>query len=58
MWAWYDKGDILHKLKRYEEAVAAFDRAIELDDKNAWAWHEKGQALYDLERYEESLTAY
>ncbi len=52
------EADILHKLNRSEEAVAAFDRAIELDGNNAWFWHRKGETLRELQQYTEALTSY
>ncbi len=43
---------------RYSEAVAAYDRALALDDKYTWTWIGKGDALRHLQRYEEALAAY
>ncbi len=52
------KGDSLAKLKRYEEAIEAYEKAIELDPKDAYAWVNKGFALDELKRYEEAIEAY
>ncbi|MBU7018873.1 MAG: tetratricopeptide repeat protein, partial [Theionarchaea archaeon] len=41
-----------------EEALEAFEKAIELDDKNISAWINKGYALRNLRRYEEALEAF
>lgn len=61
---WLYKGYTLRQLKRYEEAIAAIDKAIEIN-KN-WdtqfigeAWSSKGWILlYKLGRYEEAIIAY
>jgi Flp pilus assembly protein TadD len=55
---WYDEGKTLRNLKRYEEALAAFEQAIRLDPNHAVYYNEKGLALYDLKRYEEALAAF
>jgi len=52
------KGDILANLKCYEEAIKAYEEAIELDPDNALIWNNKGVTLQDLNRYEEALEAY
>ena len=45
-------------LKRYEEAVAAYDDALALDPMNAAAWYSTGNALGALGRYEEALQSF
>ena len=38
MSAWLGRGNVFYKLKRYDEAFAAYDRALALkpDFENAW----------------------
>jgi tetratricopeptide (TPR) repeat protein len=48
----------LGSLGRYEEALASFDKAIELDPNDAWAWSLRGMALVSLGRYEEALASF
>jgi tetratricopeptide (TPR) repeat protein len=55
---WNNKGHILEKLERYEEALIAYEWAIQLDAKNADYYRDKGRVLEKLERYEETLVAY
>ncbi len=55
---WLNKGNELYDLKRYEEALEAYNRAIQLAPNDALAYHNKGYALDDLKRYEEALEAY
>ncbi|MBZ0284363.1 MAG: tetratricopeptide repeat protein [Anaerolineae bacterium] len=53
-----DKGYSLTELNRMDEALAAYDRAIGLQNDNALAWARKGRALRLLARYEDALTCY
>jgi tetratricopeptide (TPR) repeat protein len=32
-------------LKRFEEEITYFDKAIEIDPKEGYAWNQKGDAL-------------
>ena len=57
--ALYGKGATLFLLKRYEESVSAYDRAIQTSAHPDARYHYgKASALRKLERYEESLAAY
>ncbi|MFA5347581.1 MAG: tetratricopeptide repeat protein [Methanoregula sp.] len=56
--AWYHKGLILSQLKRFEEALSAYDEAIRLDPDYAPVWSDKGFTLRQLNRFEEALSAY
>jgi tetratricopeptide (TPR) repeat protein len=47
--------EALAKLHRYDEAVAYFDRALEIDPLNADAWVSRGEALRRLSRYAEAI---
>ena len=55
---WKYQADALAKLKRYEEAIAKYDRAIELESDYAWTWKNRGDALCELKRYEEAIGSY
>jgi tetratricopeptide (TPR) repeat protein len=55
---WLKEGNALYGLKRYEEALAAFEQAIRLDPNDASTYHGKGIALGGLKRYEEALAAF
>ncbi len=54
---WIREGNALNGLKRYEEALAAYEQAIRLDPNYVHAYNGKGNALSDLKRYEEALAA-
>jgi serine/threonine protein kinase len=47
---WLDEGDALFELKRYGEALTAYDQAIRLDPNLAMAYNNKGNVLDGLER--------
>jgi tetratricopeptide (TPR) repeat protein len=54
---WFDRGNELFELGRYEEAIASYDQAIEINP-HFKTWFNRGIALDDLERYEEAITSF
>ncbi len=44
-----------HEAKRYREALAAYEQAIQLDPGFSYAYNGKSLALYNLKRYKEAL---
>jgi Flp pilus assembly protein TadD len=55
---WNDKGIDLAEQGKYNEALQAFDKAIEINPKDAPTWNDKGDALRLLGRVDEADTAY
>ena len=55
---WSVFAGVLNRLERYDEAIAAADRAIEIDASSETAWYHKGNALFALGRFEDALAAY
>jgi|GEM_PF-1693680 len=56
---WLVEGEALLNSGRYNESIAPFDKAIEIDSQYADAWNKKGIALfYGMLRYDESLECY
>jgi tetratricopeptide (TPR) repeat protein len=51
----FDKGILLQALKKYEEAVDFFGRAINLEPFHAEVFYERGRALVELGVYPEAL---
>ena len=45
------EGKGLHDAGKYEEAVASFDKALEIKPKFADVWNSKGDALLKLKKY-------
>jgi len=55
---WYNKGNVLSDLERYDEAIDAYDKALEMKKESHEAWNNKGAVLSDLERLDEAINAY
>ena len=54
---WFNEGNALSNLGRYEEAIVAYDKALEINPQYSDAWNNKGIALSYLNRYEEASEA-
>ncbi|PZO36076.1 MAG: hypothetical protein DCF19_22480 [Pseudanabaena frigida] len=54
---WFDQGAALQKENKFEEAVAAYENALNSISKYE-AWFNKGLSLWKLGRYEESIASY
>ena len=57
-YAWVNKGFALIRQSKYDEAIKAFDKAIELNPQYADAWSNKGVALYDQGKFDEAIKAF
>jgi tetratricopeptide (TPR) repeat protein len=55
---WYSRGYALDQLGRYEEAIASYDRNLELSSDNYAVLYRRGIALLNLNRYEAAITNY
>jgi tetratricopeptide (TPR) repeat protein len=56
--SWYKKGQELTENESYEEALNAYDRAIELDPENPRIWMGKGDTQIRMGNYNESRETY
>lgn len=56
--AWCTKGYSLAALGQFEEAVEAFDRAIEREPAYRDAWAGRGKSLATLGRREEAVASF
>jgi tetratricopeptide (TPR) repeat protein len=58
---WYVKGEALSELGQYEESIACFDKALEINTKNiptiAHAWYMKSQSFFGMKLFDKSLTS-
>jgi FOG: TPR repeat len=52
-----NKGNDLYASKKYEEAIAAYEKAIQFKPDHANAWNNRGAALVELKRYDEALAS-
>ena len=55
---WYYRGSDLYGQGKYDEAIKAYDKAIEIVPSYADAWTGKGNALYGLGKYDEAIKCY
>ncbi len=55
---WIDEAKIYQSIGRSEDALTAFDRAIQLDPPDVTTYKDKANMLYDLQRYQDALTTF
>ncbi|WP_249267949.1 tetratricopeptide repeat protein [Microcystis aeruginosa FBCC-A68] len=55
---WHKKGLIHAMGKEYEQAIASWDRALEIKPDDPDAWFIRGFALYNLGRFEQAIASY
>ena len=53
-----NKGNALNNLNKYDEAIKAYDKAIEINPQNSMAWYNKGNVFTNLNKYDEAIKAY
>jgi len=53
-----NKGYALDSQGKYDEAIQAYDEAIEIDPQYVGAWINKGSALYSQGKYDEAVQAF
>lgn len=54
----YQQGETLANLQRYDDALAAYDRAIGIRQDFPEAWKGRGQMLAQLQQYQPALDAF
>ncbi|MCG9893501.1 MAG: tetratricopeptide repeat protein [Thermosynechococcaceae cyanobacterium MS004] len=50
-------GNCLGRLERFEEAIASYDKALQIKPDDPQSWHARSDALYSLGRYEEAIVS-
>ena len=55
---WLSVGNLLKQKGNYTGAIAAYNKALEIDSKEKQAWVNKGDALNLLGNYTGALAAY
>jgi predicted TPR repeat methyltransferase len=55
---WLGQGNALYRLRRLDEALAAYEKALSLRPELAEAWLGRGNVFYNSKRHEEALAAY
>jgi tetratricopeptide (TPR) repeat protein len=56
--AWYNKGIVLAKLDRTDDAISAYDMALNIDPAFGTAWNNKGNIFARLGKYEKAIEAF
>jgi tetratricopeptide (TPR) repeat protein len=56
--SWHGLGESFFQLKRHNEAISAYKKAIELAPKYVSPWLGLGRVYYHLNQYEEAIQAY
>src|SRR5215469_2839219 len=54
----FSTANVSYELKRYEEALDSYDRALAIRPDFAHALGNRGNVLFELKRYEEALDSY
>lgn len=52
------EGNRLLAAKRYEEAIAAYERALQLKPNACYVWQQRGEAMRRVQRYAEAIASY
>ncbi|MGB3267387.1 MAG: tetratricopeptide repeat protein, partial [Microcoleus sp.] len=55
---YHDLGNSLQSSGRFDEAVAAYRKAVELNPDFSWSYHNLGDVLLKLERFDDAVCAY
>jgi tetratricopeptide (TPR) repeat protein len=55
---WFDRGNVLSKLGRYEEAISSYDRAIEIKPDKHEAWSSRGITIGILHGYQAEINSH
>ncbi|NPA92874.1 MAG: tetratricopeptide repeat protein [Chloroflexi bacterium] len=56
--AWYRLGGALYKAKKYDQAIQAFQKAIDLDPNDAYPWNGLGLVYEARDKYAEAIRYY
>jgi tetratricopeptide (TPR) repeat protein len=54
----YMKAECLQSLNRLEEAVAYYDKSIEIDDENPLIWNGKGNTFYHMDEFAKARVCF
>ncbi|MBD2664361.1 serine/threonine protein kinase with TPR repeats [Richelia sinica FACHB-800] len=54
----FQQGNTLLQLQRYEEALALYEKAVNIKPNYPQGWYGQGKTLFELKQYSEALKAY
>ncbi|TLX84695.1 MAG: tetratricopeptide repeat protein [Thaumarchaeota archaeon] len=55
---WYKEGNELIRNGKNEDAIAAYDKATQINPDHVSAWNNKGIAMFRLKRFEDAISCY
>jgi len=55
---WYNEANALYSQGKFDEAIKAYDNAIEINPQYEDAWFYKGDAFYRLSKFDEAIQAF
>ena len=55
---WMSKGTVLRDQGKYDQALQAYEKSIELDPKYAYPWNGKGTVFHNQKRYHDAIKCY
>jgi len=55
---WFEKGAVLNKLDKPNEALKAFDKSIEINPESTNSWYEKGLILKELGNEADAMNCF
>jgi eukaryotic-like serine/threonine-protein kinase len=53
---WNCKALTLYSLKKYDEAIAAYDQSIKIAPENIWLWNNRGEAYTGMKEYDRAIA--
>src|SRR5262249_31035201 len=56
--AWLGRGNVFYYLKRYDDALAAFDKALLIKPDFENVWLGRGNVFHELGRHDDALAAF
>ncbi|MBD2134626.1 MULTISPECIES: serine/threonine-protein kinase [unclassified Sphaerospermopsis] len=54
----YNQGNTLLQLQRYEDALANYEKAVNIKPDYFPGWYGQGKALFELKKYQQAIKAY
>ncbi len=55
---WYHRGQVFCTMRKFDEAIDCYDKALELSPDDPVLWRRKGFALIKIGRYREALACF
>ncbi|MEM8674170.1 MAG: tetratricopeptide repeat protein [Cyanobacteria bacterium P01_G01_bin.67] len=52
---WNCKALTFYSLKKYDSAIASYNKAIKIDPENVWLWNNRGEAYTRLKQFERAI---